>query len=178
MALSGGVDLFASFQNSQLEVFYSWKADPQANAVDAFVQNWSNHRLYCFPPFALIGRWCLQKIRSDNIQLAFLIAPTWPAQTCYPLLLSMLINHSLILLSYSDLLKNPQGESHPLVLQNHLHLAAWPISGNLYEFLNSLHLIILCDRIWENPLQFAQCTFFITLGQNLSKSRFCHIHVK
>ena len=31
------VDLFASFRNAQLEVFYSWKADPQAAAIDAFV---------------------------------------------------------------------------------------------------------------------------------------------
>ena len=27
-------DLFASFWNAQLEVFYSWKADPQATAID------------------------------------------------------------------------------------------------------------------------------------------------
>lgn len=28
------VDLFASFRNAQLEVFYSWKADPRAIAID------------------------------------------------------------------------------------------------------------------------------------------------
>lgn len=33
------VDLFASFQNTQLDIFYSWKADPQASAIDAFVQD-------------------------------------------------------------------------------------------------------------------------------------------
>ena len=134
------VDLFASFRNAQLKVFYSWKADPQATAVDALVQDWSNHRPYCFPPFVLIGR-CLQKIRNDNVQFAIMIAPIWPAQTWYPLLLSSLIDHPQIIPSHPNLLKNPQGESHPLVLQDHLHLAAWPISGNpsrRKEFLSSL----------------------------------------
>lgn len=136
------VDLFASFRNAQLRTFYSWKADPQATAIDAFVQNWSRHKPYLFPPFALVGR-CLQKIEQEKVPFALLIAPAWPAQTWYSLLLAMLVMHPVILPVYPELLLNPQGTSHPLVLQNHLQLAAWPVSGNpsrRKEFLNSLQI--------------------------------------
>ena len=68
-------------------VLHSWKADLQATAIDAFVQDWSSHRPYLSPPFVLIGR-CLQKIRKDNVHLALIIALTWPAQTWYPLTFS------------------------------------------------------------------------------------------
>ena len=91
---------------------------------------------------SLIGIY-LQKVRNNNVRFALLIAPIWPAQTWYLLLLNMLVNHPLIIPSHPDLLENPQGESHPLIIQSHLHLAAWPISGNLSlrkEFQNSLPL--------------------------------------
>ena len=63
------VDLFASFRNIQLEVYFSWKPNPSAEAVDALCQVWSNHRPYLFPPFALIGR-SLHKVRMDRVTQA------------------------------------------------------------------------------------------------------------
>ena len=50
------VDLFASRLSAQLPRFYSWRTDPQAEAIDAFSQDWRSIRGYAFPPFALIGR--------------------------------------------------------------------------------------------------------------------------
>ena len=47
------VDLFASFRNTQLTIFFSWKPDPIASAVDALAQTWIHHRPYMFSPFAL-----------------------------------------------------------------------------------------------------------------------------
>jgi len=35
------VDLFASCLTKQLPQFYSWRADPEAAATDAFMQDWS-----------------------------------------------------------------------------------------------------------------------------------------
>ena len=43
------VDLFASYKNTQLETYFSWKPDPSATAVDALSQSWSNHHPYVFP---------------------------------------------------------------------------------------------------------------------------------
>ena len=121
-------DLFASFQNTHLEHYFSWKPDPQAAGVDALSQSWSKLHPYAFPPFALISR-CLQKVREEKLDHLLLIAPVWPAQSWYPLLLEMLVETPRVLPQQSDILLNPQEELHPLVVQNHLTLAAWPVSG-------------------------------------------------
>ena len=127
------VDLFASFRNTQLEVYFSWKPDPSAEAVDALCQVWSNHRPYLFPPFALIGR-SLHKVRMDRVTQAVLIAPLWPAQAWFtqawfPILTSMLTHRPILLPSLPNLLLDPLGQTHPLIMQGHLTLVAWPISG-------------------------------------------------
>ena len=46
------VDLFASCLTKQLPLFYSWRADPEAAATDAFMQDWSQQRGYAIPPCA------------------------------------------------------------------------------------------------------------------------------
>ena len=122
------VDLFASFRNTQLEVYFSWKPDPSAEAVDALCQVWSNHRPYLFPPLALIGR-SLHKVRMDRVTQAVLIAPLWPAQAWFPILTSMLTHRPILLPSLPNLLLDPLGQPHPLIMQGHLTLVAWPISG-------------------------------------------------
>ena len=123
------VDLFASYTNAQMEVFFSWKPDAKSAGIDALAQQWNCHLPYLFPPFALIGR-CLQKIRKEKVQKAILIAPIWPAQTWYPLLLDTLMDHPRKLPVHCQLILNHWREPHPLLLQGHLTLAAWPISGD------------------------------------------------
>ena len=121
-------DLFASFQNAQVGHFFSWKLDPQAAGIDALSQPWDKLQPYAFLPFALIGR-CLQKAREERVVHLLLIAPQWPAQSWYPLLLDMLVDFPRILPNQPYILLKPRGESHPLVIQDHLTLAAWPVSG-------------------------------------------------
>ena len=82
------VDLFASRLSTKLPRFYSWRPDPQAEAVDAFSQDWSSVKGYAFPPFALIGR-CLKQILDQQVSFLVLVAPVWQAQPWYPLLLEM-----------------------------------------------------------------------------------------
>ena len=123
------VDLFASYRNTQIETFFSWRPDPKSAGIDALAQEWNHHLPYLFPPFALIGR-CLQKIRKEEVQAAVLIAPIWPAQTWYPLLLDTLMDHPRVLPVHRQLILNHCNEPHPLLLQGHLTLAAWPVSGN------------------------------------------------
>ena len=49
------VDLFASRLIFQVPRFFSWKPDPQAEATDAFVQEWNHFRGYANPPWGLIA---------------------------------------------------------------------------------------------------------------------------
>lgn len=124
------VDMFATRLNNQIETYISWKPDPFAMAVDAFQVSWREIQGgYAFPPFCLIGR-CLQKLKAERATM-LLLAPVWPAQHWYPTLLECLIDHPMLLCPYQDLLMNPFGQGHPLLLRRPpLQLAAWRVSGD------------------------------------------------
>jgi hypothetical protein len=121
------LDLFASHQNSQLPEFYSWLPDPYAKAVDAFSQEWPPIGAYAFPPFNCISR-LLEYVRKRKISL-ILIAPAWPQQVWYPSLLALLRDYPRSLPENQDLLRNPAGQGHPMMINNSLHLTVWPLSG-------------------------------------------------
>ena len=125
------IDLFASRTSHQLPRYMAWKADPDALAVNALVQDWTDKQAYAFPPFPLIGK-VLQKLRVLEIDLV-LICPSWPSQPWWSRVLGMAIKPPLLLPQRKDLLSNPKGEIHPLLSQgtNHLPLAAWLLSGNV-----------------------------------------------
>ena len=99
------VDLFASRISAQLPKYMSWKPDPGAIATDALSQPWTNIKGYAFPPFSLIGR-CLSKIRREGIKEMILIAPVWPTQPWFAILLSMLFRRPLLLPKLPSLLMN------------------------------------------------------------------------
>ena len=61
-----------------------------------------------------------------------IVTPVWVSQTWYPQLLEMSISGPLLLETAHDLLKNPRGEFHPLVLNGTMKLAAWLVSGEKY----------------------------------------------
>ena len=121
------IGLFASRLNAKLQKFVSWMPDPCAYACDAFSLNWSEFESYAFPPFSLISR-VLTRVRRDKVPRLMLIAPVWPTQSWYPILLEMLIDRPILLPKWPNLLKQPHNDQlHPLRLQ--LQLAAWIISG-------------------------------------------------
>jgi len=124
------VDLFASRTSHQMDNYMSFKMDPGATATDAFQQPWENMRPYAFPPFSLVGR-VLRKVSNHQCDM-ILIAPVWPCQPWYPLLLEMCSETPLLILQSQNLLTNPKGESHPLLREggHGLQLAAWMISGD------------------------------------------------
>lgn len=122
------IDLFTSRTNTQLPVYCSWRPDPGAIAVDAFSISWKDHYPYIFPPFTLIPR-CLNKIKEDNVTVT-IIAPLWPNQTWFPLLLECLVSVPLLLPPTEDILLNSKGKKHPLAMRGHLPLVAWPVSGD------------------------------------------------
>lgn len=121
------IDLFASAWSSQLPEFCSWRPQPGAYAVNAFSINWAEFNGYAFPPFSLILT-CLNKIRRELADVV-LVAPVWPSQPWYPLLLEMVTDIPRILNSVEDLLVSSLGARHPLLRQG-VVLAAWRLSGN------------------------------------------------
>ena len=120
-----GFDLFASRLNNQIGSYCSWQADPNSTHADAFTMNWNWHKFYAFPPFSLLPR-CLQKMSQDRAQ-GVLIAPLWPTQTWFPVLLQHLCEQPWILLPRPDLLQQPF-RSGPHPLHRSLHLMVCPVS--------------------------------------------------
>ena len=96
--------------------------------MDDLSSPWKDHFPYMFPPLSLIMS-SLEKIRSEQAT-AILIALMWQSQLWYLSLLRFLVDLSIMLPPVQDILLNPDGQSHPLVGQGHLHLAAWLISGD------------------------------------------------
>lgn len=122
------IDLFASRTNAQMSRYCSYQPDPFAEAIDALAIPWQGLQGYAFPPFILIGR-CLQKIQQEEVDLLTLVAPCWPAQTWYPVLLQALCAPPRLLPQHPALLQDATGNLHPLRLQQSLPLAVWPVSG-------------------------------------------------
>ena len=143
------VDLFASRLSTQLPWFYSWRPDPQSEAVDEFSQDWSKVRGYAFPPFALVGR-CLRQLLDQNVSHLVLVAPVWQSQPWYPLLLELCVAPPILLPHYPGLLTR-QGEVHPLL---NLQLAGWLLSANHIQkqaFHNQLKPYLLQPGGMEHP---------------------------
>ena len=84
------LDLFATAENAKLPVFCSRAFHPRAWAVDALSLSWDGLEAYAFPPFALIHR-VLLKIRESRTRV-LLVAPQWPRQPWFPLLLHLLVD--------------------------------------------------------------------------------------
>ena len=120
-------DLFASRLNNQISSYCSWQADPNSTHADAFTMNWNGHKFYASPPFSLLPR-CLQKMSQDRAQ-GVLIAPLWPTQMWFPVLLQHLCEQPWILLPRPDLLQHPS-RSGPHPLHSSLHLMVCPVSGD------------------------------------------------
>ena len=122
------IDLFASRLNKQFEKYCSLRPDPNAFAIDAFTLSWSTKKFYCFPPFSCISR-ILQKVKQDKAT-GILVAPMWPTQVWYPILVKMLCAAPVHLRPRKTLLclpALPQAQ-HPLL--HKLKLMVCLVSGN------------------------------------------------
>ena len=86
------IDLFASRINKQLPRFVAWQADPEAEAIDAFMLQWKGLLIYLFPPFSLISK-CVQKLVLDSVEDALLVVPMWPTQPWFTQVTELLVDH-------------------------------------------------------------------------------------
>ena len=97
---------------------------------------------YAFPLFVLIGR-VLAKVHRDKATLV-LITPLWQAQPWFPTLPQLSISAPTLLPQSSDLLSDPEGHPHSLIMKNRLPLVAWKVSGRnspIREFQSKLPLL-------------------------------------
>jgi hypothetical protein len=120
------IDLFASRLNKKLENYVSLRPEPTAVAVDAFTLCWSDALHYIFPPFSLIGK-ILQKIEQDSAE-AVVIAPIWPTQTWWALLIHMITGPCFLLPQPKEILRLPHkpDQRHPL---KKMRLGVFRLSG-------------------------------------------------
>lgn len=122
------LDLFPTPSNAKLPVFCTRYFHPQAWSTDALAITWDNLYAYAFPPWCLIQR-VLLKLRESNTVL-LLVAPYWPNQPGFPLLLEMLIDYPFRFQLRTNLLTQAGGKIWHQRLQ-HLSLAAWKLSPNV-----------------------------------------------
>ena len=108
------IDLFASRLSAQLPQYVSWRPDPEAVHANALTMDWAPFKGYAFPPFNLIPA-VLNKVSQDKADI-ILVAPIWPAQSWWPLLLNLLIEHPVLLPSSRHLLRDPADSqrTHPM----------------------------------------------------------------
>ena len=121
------VDLFATKDNAKLPTFVTRHFHPEAWAVDALSIPWNGLYAYAFPPFCLINKVLLRLKHSDTDLL--LVAPHWPNQPWYPVLLSMLVDLPFKFPPSRRLLLQGRGRiwhDDPSLL----HLSVWKLSSN------------------------------------------------
>lgn len=126
------VDLIASRLTNQIPVYIAWKPDPfSSQGTDSIQQLWSQKFLYGFLPFYFITR-VLHKVMFDQTENVVLLTPTWHIQAWYSQLLLMLIDKTILLPKQRNILKDPSGKEHPLVIKNSMRLVGSKISGRSY----------------------------------------------
>ena len=96
--------------------------------TDAFSLDWGQILGYAFPPFALIGR-CVRQLRSQKVDQLVLVAPVWPTQPWYPLLLQMCVEPPLLFPMFPQLLTKGS-QLHPL---GNIQLAGWKLSASIIK---------------------------------------------
>ena len=145
------VDLFASRLSRQVPRYVSWRPDPFAQATDAFLLNWSQFSLpFVNPPFALLQR-VLAKIRRKKATVV-LIAPLWPSQPFFPLLLEMVCDTPRLLPNWPNLVRPPPGQLTYLPPQGPSYrLIALKLSGNISKVMAYRRLLSRPSTVLSGP---------------------------
>ena len=89
------VDLFTTRENHLLPQFVSPVPDHLAAGTDTFSMSWNQwNLLYLFPPASLILK--VLALLKDYQGRAILVAPNWPNQAWYLVLLQKSLRHALL----------------------------------------------------------------------------------
>ena len=121
------IDLFATSRNHKLPVFFSPLPESEALAVDAMSQSWDGMYGYAYPPTRFVTE-VLHKVARSQCEI-LLVAPCWPTQAWFPLLLSLLIDVPRVLPIIPRLLKQP-GRDIFHASAHVLKLHVWKLSSD------------------------------------------------
>ncbi|XP_066532897.1 uncharacterized protein [Hoplias malabaricus] len=122
------VDLFASRDTTHCPLWFSEEPQDSPLGEDALAHDWPRALLYAFPPFPLLPA-LLDRVRWENHRV-LLVAPQWPYQPWFPLLLSLVQGTPWELPSHTDLLSQLRGQVwHPQPERRRLWL--WPLGPPL-----------------------------------------------
>ena len=117
------VDLLASRLCLQLPEHMAWRLNPNSIATNAIQQDWNKSLSYAFPPFCMINQ-ILHKVIREEIDQLIIVTPSWQTQPWYAQLLHLFMDNSLLLAQDNNLLQNPLGQKHSLIMGKSLKLAA------------------------------------------------------
>ena len=81
----------------------------------------------CVYVSVLIGN-VLLKVKANKVNV-IVITPSWPVQLWHSQFLQLSVAEPLLLPQLSNILVNPQGQVHSLVVNKTLRLVAWKFSG-------------------------------------------------
>ena len=82
------VDAFPARHNHQLLTYWTLSAHPTASAIDALRQTWLPKGMYLYSPWKLTPQ-VLKHLKEQKIKREVLVAPLWPSQFWFPLILRM-----------------------------------------------------------------------------------------
>ncbi len=126
------VDLFASYQNTQLKRYVSRFPDPTSIATDAFSihhQWWKWGNLYANPPFALMLK-LLARIRDSPREVEMtVVAPIWPTRPWWPLILDLATEVPKILPPFPGMFISSYATKHRPIAPTWI-VAAWRLSSS------------------------------------------------
>jgi hypothetical protein len=120
------VDLFADRQNHQVSRCCSYQHDVGSVGTNSLLHPWGDLGVVCAcPPPILLGR-ILSKILQDNVEAALVVAPFWPSQPWFPMLVDMAVDAPLLLPQAQWVTQTPLGEP---CWKTQWTLAVWRVSG-------------------------------------------------
>ena len=122
------IDIFATAENAKIPTFCCRKFHPRAWKTDAFSFPWEGLHMYAFPPWSQVQH-VLSPLRGVDATI-LLVAPCWPMQPWFPLLLELLVDLPLRLPDPETILTQKGGQLWYHDRKSLLHLSAWKISGS------------------------------------------------
>ena len=122
-------NLFAPRINKQLSWFFSFRADPEAEMINAFSMSWPSILCYCVTPFVCIGN-VIQKLILDKSSGSLAVPDNWLNRCWYSTLSVLFIEPGTHQLYFPN-----QPETTHLVhlVFRHIQLMAWKMCRKCFE---------------------------------------------
>nr|WP_300148092.1 reverse transcriptase domain-containing protein [Propionicimonas sp.] len=123
------IDRMATFRTRQVPRYESRHRDVGSLRADTFSALWSpTENSWVNPPFSLIHR-VLRHVQASRAEVT-LVAPVWPSQPWFPLLLSMCVDWPVQLPTADPRCFRPAATGHAEPMKNRCwRVCAWRISG-------------------------------------------------